>query len=418
MTQPPRLPDRTPVSKRESRWPIFLSVFIGLMAMVLVVFLILAILAYLDFRQILLTLNKAPESPTPVIVSTAEPTVAPMPVFQFLMPGKFNFDEPIEVAFTYSYLDPQQIEFQLLGVGKTNLPDEVSDKVKLEGDKVTIPAQLLVGQFTLRAHSGDKVLADFPIEIRPPQLELSDLIEVQPPLELNNKYILLPDESKIALKEKYRNKGWSLSTQRFEFRGGSAEITFVGPELSTSSLDLAIEITGAYDSQGGRYQHPVRLPLVKLSSLQNPSGGLSAYDISNACAQSVAPPSANKALEDISTFAGEIFSISEICEGGEVSVPGGYMLVMVIGDINRGTPGISTSPGLQTFPALPDSGQSQGGQKAQKPELLKVGDGSKKQSMEPKDVRYFFVREVEAGDPAKPEDDLFRIVLFGLIAQQ
>jgi len=74
--------------------------------------------------------------------------------------------------------------------------------MKLEGNKVTIPAQLLVGQFTLRAHSGDKVLADLPIEIRPPQLELSDLIEVQPPLELNNKYILLPDESKIALKEK------------------------------------------------------------------------------------------------------------------------------------------------------------------------------------------------------------------------
>jgi len=82
------------------------------MAMVLVVFLILAILAYLDFRQILLiTLNKAPESPTPVIVSTAEPTVAPMPVFQFLMPGKFNFDEPIEVAFTYSYLDPHRSSF-------------------------------------------------------------------------------------------------------------------------------------------------------------------------------------------------------------------------------------------------------------------------------------------------------------------
>ncbi len=391
-------PDQPPVITREPQWPmVILSISAGLGALILVVIAVLLGLAYSNFNTIaqrLLPTNQPSAAPTLTITPTVVPTATPVPAFQFLPRVQSNFTDPIEVGFTYSNLNPKQVKFQLLGDGDVDLSSKELLNTN-ETNKVIISAEKLVGKFTLRAILDGKELAAIPIEILPPQIMPNDVLEVQPALELNGKYILVQSKSKIVLKEEYKNKGWSLSTQQQGFSVGEAEILFEGNEI-VAPLTITITIEGVYDNQGKSYQHNVEIPVVKFSQVSNQSGQLRGFDIGNACSGATAPD--KPALDNITAL--NVFEISELCDNNNGGIPDGYRLVMIIANIQSDQ--FSKEAGLQQFPAL----------KAESP-LPLVGVSEKEQ---PKildgiqELRYFVIGQ-------NPENqNNIEIMFFGLLA--
>ncbi len=394
-------PDQPPVIIRESKWPmVLLSISAGLGVLILAVIAVLLGFIYSNLNTIAqhqLQNNQALESPTPTITPTVVPTVVPTPVpaFQFSPRVQSNFTDPIEVGFTYSNLDPKQVKFQILGDGNVDLSSNVPLNTN-ETNKVIIPAEKLVGQFTLRASLNGEELAAIPIEILPPQITSNNILEVQPALELNGKYILVQSKSKIALKEEYKNKGWSLSTQQQGFSGGSggeAGILFEGNEI-VAPLTITITMEGVYDNRGDSYKHNVEIPVVKFSRVSNQIGQLLGFDIGNACSGDIAP--GQPALDLGKITALNIFEISELCDNNNKGIPDGHRLVMIIANIQSDQ--FSKEPGLQQFPVL--KAQSLllvGNEKPEKPTIL---DGVQ-------ELRYFVIGR-------NPKD--LEIMFFGLLA--
>ncbi len=341
-------PDQPPVIIRESKWPmVLLSISAGLGVLILAVIAVLLGFIYSNLNTIAqhqLQNNQVLESPTPTITPTVVPT--PVPAFQFSPRVQSNFTDRIEVGFTYNNLDPKQVKFQILGDGNVDLSSNVPPDTN-ETNKVIIPAEKLVGQFTLRASLNDMELAAIPIEILPPQIMPNDVLEVQPALELNGKYILVQSKSKIVLKEEYKNKGWSLSTQQQGFSGGEAEILFEGNEIVVP-LTITITMEGVYDNRGDSYKHNVEIPVVKFSQVSNQSGRLLGFDIGNACSGDIAPGQPALDLGEITAL--NIFEISELCDNNNKGIPDGHRLVMIIANIQSDQ--FSKEPGLQQFPAL------------------------------------------------------------------
>ncbi len=390
-------PDQPPVIIRESEWPmVLLSISAGLGVLILVVIAVLLGFIYSNLNTIAqhqLQNNQVLESPTPTITPTVVPT--PVPAFQFSPRVQSNFTDRIEVGFTYSNLDPKQVKFQILGDGNVDLSSNVPLDTN-ETNKVIILAEKLVGQFTLRASLNDKELAAIPIEILPPQIMPNDVLEVQPALKLNGKYILVQSKSKIVLKEEYKNKGWSLSTQQQGFSGGEAEILFEGNEI-VAPLTITITIEGVYDNQGKSYQHNVEIPVVKFSRVSNQIGQLLSFDIGNACSGDIAP--GQPALDLGKITALNIFEISELCDNNNKGIPDGHRLVMIIANIQSDQ--FSKEPGLQQFPVLKaQSLLPVGNEKPEKPTIL----GGVQE------LRYFVIG-------SNPEDQSnLEIMFFGLLA--
>ncbi len=400
-------PDQPPVIIRESKWPmVLLSISAGLGVLILAVIAVLLGFIYSNLNTIAqhqLQNNQALESPTPTITPTVVPTVVPTPVpaFQFSPRVQSNFTDPIEVGFTYSNLDPKQVKFQILGDGNVDLSSNVPLNTN-ETNKVIIPAEKLVGQFTLRASLNGEELAAIPIEILPPQItpnNINNILEVQPALELNGKYILVQSKSKIVLKEEYKNKGWSLSTQQQGFSGGSggeAGIVFEGNEI-VAPLTITITMEGVYDNRGDSYKHNVEIPVVKFSRVSNQIGQLLSFDIGNACSGDIAP--GRPALDLGKITALNIFEISELCDNNNKGIPDGHRLVMIIANIQSDQ--FSKEPGLQQFPVLKDQSLLLvGNEKPEKPTIL---DGVQ-------ELRYFVI-----GSNPENQSNL-EIMFFGLLA--